>query len=62
MSNASMLKFPQLVQWDDHETVNNWYPGEILDDDRYKIKSASLLAARGKQAFYGVYTHPLRSQ
>ncbi len=42
---------PQLVQWDDHETVNNWYPGEILDDERYKIKSVSLLAARAKQAF-----------
>ncbi|MEO0842622.1 MAG: alkaline phosphatase D family protein [Cyanobacteria bacterium J06643_5] len=42
---------PQLVQWDDHETTNNWYPGEILEDDRYKVKSVSLLAARGKQAF-----------
>ncbi|MEL6166474.1 MAG: alkaline phosphatase D family protein, partial [Cyanobacteria bacterium J06628_3] len=38
---------PQLVQWDDHETTNNWYPGEILEDDRYKVKSVSLLAARG---------------
>ena len=43
---------PQLVQWDDHETTNNWYPGEMLiSDDRYKVKSSSLLAARGKQAF-----------
>ena len=42
---------PQLVQWDDHETTNNWYPGEILDDNRYKVKSVSLLAARAKQAF-----------
>jgi len=23
---------PQLVQWDDHEVTNNWYPGEILTD------------------------------
>ena len=44
-------EIPQLVQWDDHETVNNWYPGEILDDERYEIKSVSLLAARAKQAF-----------
>ena len=45
-------EIPQLVQWDDHETVNNWYPGKMLDDDdRYKIKSVSLLAARAKQAF-----------
>lgn len=43
---------PQLVQWDDHETTNNWYPGEmLLSDDRYKVKSSSLLAARAKQAF-----------
>ncbi len=44
---------PQLVQWDDHETANNWYPGEqLLNDDRYTVKSASLLAARGKRAFF----------
>ena len=43
---------PQLVQWDDHEVRNNWYPGQVIsDDDRYKVKSVSLLAARGKQAF-----------
>jgi alkaline phosphatase D len=43
---------PQLVQWDDHETTNNWYPGEmLLDDNRYKVKSVSLLAARAKRAF-----------
>jgi len=40
-----------LVQWDDHETVNNWYPGEFLEDDRYRVKSVDLLAARAKQAF-----------
>lgn len=22
---------PMIVQWDDHEVVNNWYPGEILE-------------------------------
>lgn len=45
-------QIPQLVQWDDHETRNNWYPGQILtDDDRYKVKSCDLLAARAKRAF-----------
>jgi alkaline phosphatase D len=45
-------EIPQLVQWDDHETRNNWYPGQIIqDDDRYKIKDVSLLAKRAKQAF-----------
>lgn len=44
---------PLLVQWDDHETRNNWYPGQILNqDDRYKlVKSCDLLSARAKQAF-----------
>ena len=42
---------PQLVQWDDHEVTNNWYPGEILTDDRYTVKDVDTLAARGRQAF-----------
>jgi alkaline phosphatase D len=44
---------PQLVQWDDHETRNNWYPGQRLDNDpHYVVKSVDLLAARGKRAFF----------
>ncbi|MFN0088293.1 MAG: alkaline phosphatase D family protein [Blastocatellia bacterium] len=42
---------PMLAQWDDHEVRNNWYPGQYLDDDRYRVKSVDLLAARGKRAF-----------
>ena len=42
---------PVFSQWDDHETVNNWYPGEILTDDRYTERSVSLLAARANRAF-----------
>lgn len=42
---------PMLAQWDDHEATNNWYPGEILDDDRYSEKNVSLLAARARHAF-----------
>lgn len=56
MLDANVKRFnaevPMLVQWDDHETVNNWYPNEILDDDRYKIKNVALLAARANQAFH----------
>jgi alkaline phosphatase D len=44
---------PQFVQWDDHETRNNWYPGQRLDDDsRFAVKSVDLLAARAKRAFF----------
>ena len=42
---------PVIAQWDDHEVVNNWYPGEILTDDRYTEKSVDVLAARASQAF-----------
>ena len=41
---------PQVVQWDDHEMLNNWYPGEMLDDPRYAVKSVDLLARRARQA------------
>ncbi|MFJ4966387.1 Alkaline phosphatase D precursor [Streptomyces sp. ADI96-02] len=43
---------PSVVQWDDHEVRNNWYPGQILDDDRYTEKNVDLLAARSSRAFH----------
>ena len=43
---------PLYVQWDDHETTNNWYPGGMLQSDRYTVKSMSLLAAYAKRAFF----------
>ncbi|WP_295627450.1 alkaline phosphatase [uncultured Corynebacterium sp.] len=47
--NASVA---QVVQWDDHETTNNWYAGEILDDDRYAEKNVDVLAERAYRAFH----------
>jgi alkaline phosphatase D len=43
----------QLVQWDDHEVLNNWYPGEILpmDEARYQVKDVNVLAERARLAF-----------
>ncbi|KAB1931958.1 alkaline phosphatase [Micromonospora sp. ALFpr18c] len=43
---------PQINQWDDHEVLNNWYPGEILDDPRYTEQRVDVLAARASQAFH----------
>jgi len=43
---------PMLVQWDDHEVRNNWYPGQVLGDERYGVRSASLLAAWAKRAMF----------
>ncbi len=42
---------PLIAQWDDHEVTNNWYPGEILEDDRYVVKDVDTLAARANKAF-----------
>ncbi len=49
---------PMFSQWDDHETVNNWYPNEILEDDRYTEKNVALLSARSIRAF--METNPIR--
>lgn len=50
---------PSLVQWDDHEVRNNWFPDRSLeDDDRYTVKSARVLAERARRAMLE-YT-PLR--
>ncbi|WP_328890227.1 alkaline phosphatase D family protein [Streptomyces sp. NBC_00316] len=42
---------PSIIQWDDHEVRNNWYPGQILDDVRYTEKNVDVLASRSMQAF-----------
>lgn len=39
-------------QWDDHEVLNNWYPGERLrDDPRYQVKDVDTLARLARKAF-----------
>jgi alkaline phosphatase D len=48
---AFAAQVPQINQWDDHEVRNNWYPGQILVDDRYTEKNVDVLAARAAQAF-----------
>lgn len=44
---------PSVVQWDDHEVRNNWYPGQVIadTDSRYTEKSVDALAARARRAF-----------
>ncbi|MEU9860293.1 alkaline phosphatase D family protein [Streptomyces sp. NPDC047971] len=48
---AFNAQVPSIVQWDDHEVRNNWYPGQILDDARYTEKDVDVLAARASRAF-----------
>jgi alkaline phosphatase D len=56
LQDANLRSFaarvPFVHQWDDHEVVNNWYPGEILDDPRYTERDVDVLAARAKRAFF----------
>ncbi|MCP9953103.1 alkaline phosphatase D family protein [Actinomadura madurae] len=56
---AFNARVPMLYQWDDHETVNNWYPGEILDLPQYTEKRVDVLAQRSRQAVFE-YT-PIRT-
>ncbi len=44
---------PIVAQWDDHETHDNWWPGEQLDDPRYtRVRDASTLASWARQAMF----------
>lgn len=50
---AMNAEVPMIAQWDDHETHNNWDPYErFVDDERYSVKSAALLSARARRAFF----------
>ncbi|WP_028922083.1 alkaline phosphatase D family protein [Pseudonocardia acaciae] len=49
---AFVAHVPQINQWDDHEVLNNWYPGEVLTDARYVEKRVDVLAGRAFQAFH----------
>jgi alkaline phosphatase D len=44
---------PSIIQWDDHEVRNNWYPGEVIaaSDTRYTEKSVDVMAVRARRAF-----------
>ena len=56
--NAEVASF---VEWDDHEIHNNWYPQQILEDERYTEKSCRVLAGRARRAmleYTPVRPHP----
>ena len=43
----------QIVMWDDHEVLNNWYWERTTNaDNRFHEKSVAILAARARQAFF----------
>jgi alkaline phosphatase D len=50
-------RVPVVVQWDDHEVRNNWYPGQTVPDSdaRYTERSVDVLASRALRAFGEYY-------
>ncbi len=49
---AMYAEVPLVAQWDDHETTNNWWHGEVLTDERYTTeRRVDVLAARGRRAW-----------
>ncbi len=49
---AFAARVPQVNQWDDHEVLNNWYPGEVVVDARYTEQRVDVLASRAHRAFF----------
>lgn len=45
---------PFLVQWDDHEVRNNWYPGQHIGEaeKRYQQRDLNTLAANARRAMF----------
>ncbi|MEV0645881.1 alkaline phosphatase D family protein [Phytomonospora sp. NPDC050363] len=58
---AFLRKVPVVSQWDDHEVINNWYPGKVLTDDRYTEKNVDVLAAHAWKALAEYTPSVLRS-
>ncbi|MEU6160228.1 alkaline phosphatase D family protein [Streptomyces sp. NPDC047130] len=50
-------RVPTIVQWDDHEVRNNWYPGQIIADTdvRYTEKRVDVLVERARRAVSEYY-------
>jgi alkaline phosphatase D len=50
---ALAAEVPVIAQWDDHETHNNWFPGQQLDDARYHHeRDCSRLSAMALRATF----------
>lgn len=44
---AFAAEVPFLVQWDDHETRNNWYPGEVIGIPATQLRGTLPFSPRG---------------
>jgi alkaline phosphatase D len=52
-ARAFNSQVPMIVQWDDHEVLNNWNPGsDMAARPQYQEKSIARLAARARRAMF----------
>lgn len=59
-ARAFNSQVPMIVQWDDHEVLNNWNPGTDMGARAaYSERSISMLAARARRAMFEYL--PIRS-
>ncbi len=59
-ARAFNSQVPMIVQWDDHEVLNNWNPGtDLAARPQYTERSIAMLAARAKRAMFEYL--PIRS-
>ena len=59
-ARAFNSQVPMIVQWDDHDVMNNWHPGtDPPQRPGYTERSIALLAARAKRAMFEYL--PIRS-
>src|SRR5215510_5036572 len=49
---AFNAEVPIFAQWDNHEVMDVWWPGETFDRPDYNVNSALLLMARAGRAFH----------
>ena len=49
---AFNAEVPTIAQWDNHEVMEDWWPGEPLQSADYRARNALILAARGRRAFH----------
>lgn len=56
---AFLATVPMISQWDDHEVVNDWYPGGRIEDDRYTDKNMDAIARSARRAFAEYTPNPL---
>ena len=61
-ARAFNSQVPMIVQWDDHEVLNNWNPGtDLAARPQYNLRSIAMLAARAKRAmleYLPIRAHP----